>query len=96
MEFNLIEMITLGITLFLISAVFRLEQRVKALDYKVEQLSADTDMSDKDLYQELNQELKVLIHQGKEVKAVKRVRETKRLSLIEAKQYIDNLKLQDR
>lgn len=93
MEFNLIEIITLAAVVYLLSTIFRLEQRVKTLNYKVEQLSAHTDATDEDLYQELHQELKGLIHQGKGVQAVKRVRETKGLSLVEAKQYVDTLKL---
>ncbi|MFB1081908.1 hypothetical protein [Jeotgalibacillus sp. JSM ZJ347] len=93
MEFNLIEIITLAAIFYLLSTVFRLEQRVKTLDDKVEQLSAHTDVTDDELHQELQDELKELIHQGKDVQAVKRVRETKGLSLVEAKQYVDTLKL---
>ncbi|TFD99801.1 hypothetical protein [Jeotgalibacillus salarius] len=92
MEFNLIEVVTLVTVVYLLSTIFRLEQRVKTLNYKVEQLSVHTDISEDELYQELHQELKGLIHQGKDVQAVKRVRETKGLSLIEAKQYVDALK----
>ncbi|KIL43443.1 hypothetical protein KP77_31490 [Jeotgalibacillus alimentarius] len=95
MEFNFIEIITLVAVIYLLSTIFRLEQRVKTLDYKVEQLSAQTDITEEGLYEELHQELKVLIHQGKDVQAVKRVRETKGLSLLEAKQYIDTLKLKE-
>ncbi|MBM7579118.1 hypothetical protein [Jeotgalibacillus terrae] len=95
MEFNFIEIITLVAVIYLLSTIFRLEQRVKTLDYKVEQLSAHTDITEEGLYEELHQELKVLIHQGKDVQAVKRVRETKGLSLLEAKQYIDTLKLKE-
>lgn len=95
MEFNLIEIITLAAVVYLLSTVFRLEQRVKTLDYKVEQLSAHTDVTDEELYQELHQELRELTHQGKDVQAVKRVRETKGLSLVEAKQYVDTFKLKE-
>ncbi len=92
MESNLIELITLAVIGYLLFTIFRLEQRVKTLDYKVEQLSGHQDA---DLYEELNQELRTLIHQGKDVQAVKRVRETKGYSLLEAKQYVDTLKLKE-
>ncbi|WP_404405773.1 hypothetical protein [Jeotgalibacillus malaysiensis] len=95
MEFNLIELITLAVVVYLLSTIFRLEQRVKTLNYKVDQLSSHSDVTEEELYQELHQELKGLIHQGKDVQAVKRVRETKGLSLVEAKQYVDTFKLNE-
>lgn len=42
---------------------------------------------------ELNNELWKFLNEGNDIKAVKRVREALGLSLIEAKQYIDALKL---
>ncbi|AJD92574.1 hypothetical protein JMA_32570 [Jeotgalibacillus malaysiensis] len=90
MEYNFVEIVTLAVIGYLLFTIFRLEQRVKTLDYKVEKLSGHQNT---DLYEELDQELKTLIHQGKDVQAVKRVRETKGYSLLEAKQYVDALKL---
>ncbi|WP_245732851.1 hypothetical protein [Salinibacillus kushneri] len=40
----------------------------------------------------IDEELRELIKEGKEVKAVKKARETLGLSLIEGKEYIDQLK----
>lgn len=43
----------------------------------------------------LNDELRELIHEGKDVKAVKMAREAWGLSLVEGKQYIDRLKAEE-
>ncbi|MDZ5711012.1 hypothetical protein [Jeotgalibacillus haloalkalitolerans] len=95
MEFNLIEIITIVVIVYMLSTILRLDQRVRTLNYKVERLSAHADVPEDELYKELHQELKGLLHQGKDVQAVKKVRETRGLSLVEAKQYVDALKSDD-
>lgn len=44
----------------------------------------------------INDELRKLIKDGKDIKAVKKARETLGLSLLEGKEYIDKLKIDDK
>ena len=87
MEFNFIEVMTLILIVFLFSAVIKLTGQVKGLQYMLNQMYNQTGIP-------IDHELKQLIHAGKDVKAVKVVRDTLGLSLIEAKQYIDALKME--
>ena len=69
-------------------------QRIQSLEAKVKHLESTLDMiSDPDSRPEpaVNDELRTLIQQGNTVAAVKRVRETMWLSLLNAKQYVDRL-----
>ena len=77
------------ICIYLFSTVSKLNSRVISLEYKLGQIS-EVYVSEKPI----DNELRLFIKEGNDVKAVKRVRETLGLSLIEAKQYIDALKLE--
>lgn len=88
MEFNFISIVLSFIVLYLLSALTKLEQQVKKLNYTVSQLAAQSTITN----DSLNNELRQLLKADKNVTAVKRVRESLGLSLIEAKQYIDTLK----
>lgn len=88
MEFNFISIVLSFIVLYLLSALTKLEQQVKKLNYTVSQLAAQSAITN----DSLNNELRQLLKADKNVTAVKRVRESLGLSLIEAKQYIDTLK----
>ena len=90
MEFNIIDVLLLFVCLYLFSTVIKLNSRVKGLEYRLERISPQTELP-KD---PINNELRQLLNEGNDVKAVKRVRETLGLSLIDAKQYIDALKLE--
>ena len=90
MEFNIIDILILFICLYLFSTVIKLNSRIKGLEYKLEQISRQIDLPESPI----NNELRQLLNEGNDVKAVKRVRETLGLSLIKAKQYIDVLKLE--
>ena len=90
MEFNIIDILILFICFYLFSIVIKLNSRVKGLEYKLEQISRQIDLPESPI----NNELRQLLNEGNDVKAVKRVRETLGLSLIKAKQYIDVLKLE--
>jgi len=87
-EFNFVEVLTLFIVVYLFSTVIKLNGRVKGLKYTLDQISKQTGMPKKPI----DNELKQLLNEGNDVKAVKRVRETLGFSLLEAKQYIDALK----
>ncbi|WP_413527013.1 hypothetical protein [Marinilactibacillus psychrotolerans] len=88
MEFNFISIVLSFIVLYLLSALTKLEQQVKKLNYTVSQLAAQSTITN----DSLNNELRQLLKADKNVTAMKRVRESLGLSLMEAKQYIDTLK----
>lgn len=89
MEFYIIVGL-LFICLYLLSTVIKLTSRVKDLELKLVHISKQSDVPESPI----NNELRQLLKEGNDVKAVKRVRETRGLSLLEAKQYIDVLKLE--
>ncbi|CAM2838629.1 hypothetical protein [Salinicoccus roseus] len=72
----------------LMSKIDRLEGRLKNTQQILEQIAAQYDMPENPV----NDELRRLINDGKEIQAVKRAREALGLSLIEGKQYVDRLK----
>ncbi|GEL66564.1 hypothetical protein [Marinilactibacillus psychrotolerans] len=83
MEFNFISIVLSFIVLYLLSALTKLEQQVKKLNYTVSQLAAQSTITN----DSLNNELRQLLKADKNVTAVKRVRESLGLSLIEANIY---------
>ncbi|RLL48489.1 hypothetical protein D8M04_04325 [Oceanobacillus piezotolerans] len=66
----------------------KLEGRIKGRQYNLDQLSKQLELPENPI----NDELRALIKDGKDVKAVKKARETLGLSLLEGKNYIDKLK----
>lgn len=72
---------------YLIYTVAKLDERTKGLQYLLgriaEQVGVKNDI--------LDEEISSLLEEGKKVEAVKRVRETLGLSLVEAKQYVDHI-----
>lgn len=87
-----IEFFILVAILYLVLLVIKLEGRLEAMQYKLDHLSKNMDMTEGPI----DDELRELIHDGYDVKAIKRARETKGLSLLEGKEYIDALKLRDK
>ena len=70
------------------------EQRVKALGTRVrhmEKLLQKSTQGQEITEPEINEELRQLLQQGKMVEAVKRTRQEFGWSLLEAKQYVDEL-----
>ena len=94
MEFN--DVLVLAICIYLLSTVIKLNDRVKGLEYTLNQISKQKELPESPINNELHNELRQLLNEGNDVKAVKRVRETLGLSLLEAKQYIDVLKLESK
>ncbi|MDG5790166.1 hypothetical protein QA612_22255 [Evansella sp. AB-P1] len=87
MEYTLI-ILTFLIVIYLSVKVLTLEGRIKNINYTLNQLAKQSGT----LENQINEELRQLIIEGKDVKAVKKARETLGLSLIEGKKYIDELK----
>ena len=85
MNFTFIEMLIFFICIYLLFSVIRLNGRVRGLNYTMDQISKQMNVTDNPL----NNELRQLLNEGNDIKAIKRTRETLGLSLIEAKQYVD-------
>ncbi|MBR7554091.1 hypothetical protein ACFFJI_04925 [Allobacillus sp. GCM10007491] len=64
-----------------------LETRIKSLKFTLDQVTSHVDVPE----HPINEKLRVLLKEGKEVQAVKEVRQAFGLSLLEAKQYVDGL-----
>jgi len=92
MEVTFIEVLLLFICLYLLHTINKLDDRVKGMKYKLNQIYRHMDVPEKPI----DNELRELLHEGHDVKAVKRVRETLGLSLVEAKQYVDTLKFESK
>ncbi|MBM7602620.1 hypothetical protein JOC75_000590 [Metabacillus crassostreae] len=94
MEYTLI--IVCFVLVFLVISLFgrldKLDGRVKVLQYNLEQISKHLELPENPI----NDELRKLIKEGKDIKAVKKARETLGLSLLEGKEYIDKLKIDDK
>ena len=88
MNFNFIEVLICFICIYLLFSVIRLNGRVKGLKYIMDQISKQMSVTDNPL----NNELRQLLNEGNDIKAIKRTRETLGLSLIEAKQYVDTFR----
>ena len=88
--FNIVGGLLLLIFIYLLTTVDKLKGRVKGLEYRLNHITNQMNVPENPI----NNELRQLIKEGNDVKAVKRVRETLGLSLIEGKQYIDVLKLE--
>ncbi|MFC7319893.1 hypothetical protein [Halobacillus campisalis] len=75
------------IAIFFIAKTQELEKKVKRLDQTVRQLSEQVDLPEPPI----NEELRRLVREGKDVQAVKRARQEFGYSLLEAKEYVDSL-----
>ncbi|WP_342527826.1 hypothetical protein MKY84_03680 [Chryseomicrobium sp. FSL W7-1435] len=79
-------------TLFLIALIgftFYLNAEVRSLRARIRRLEKAASPTPSSFSPEFEQELDVLLQQGKMVEAVKRVREEHGFSLLEAKQAVD-------
>lgn len=72
----------------ILSRINSLENQVKSLRGIVNQVAKQVDVPENPI----NDRLRELLKEGKDVQAVKEAREAMGLSLIEAKQYVDELK----
>ena len=92
MDFNIIEILILVIVLYLFSAVIKLDGRIKAMQNKLDRISKQVGMPESPV----NPEIMQLIDEGNDVKAIKRARELFGFTLLEGKEYIDDLKTKDK
>lgn len=69
------------------SKINSLETRIKSLKFTLDQVAKHVDVPE----HPINEKLRNLLKEGKEVQAVKEARQGLGLSLLEAKQYVDGL-----
>lgn len=83
-----------GVLLLLIAYLFittlTLQQRVRSAEARLTQMTKQ--LPEPPIESPIEDELLLLLKQGQDVQAVKRVREVMGLSLLDAKRYIDTLK----
>jgi len=77
--------------IYLVFKVIQLQEDLKGVTYKIEQIAKKVQVPENPI----NDDLRDLLKDGKDVEAVKLARETLGLSLVEGKQYIDSLKSDD-
>lgn len=65
----------------------KLEMRFKRMKATLDQIALQVEVPE----HPINDELRILLKEGKDVQAVKKAREVLGLSLLEAKQYVDAL-----
>lgn len=87
MEYTFIAGVLLIVIIYLLKKISMLESRIKGLEYTLDHVAYEVELPELPV----NDELRKLIKEGKDVKAVKRTRETLGLSLVEAKKYVDAL-----
>lgn len=73
---------------YLLTMISKLESQLKGIKYTLHQVAKKVDIPE----YPINDHLRQLIKEGKDVEAVKVARETLGLSLIDGKHYIDALK----
>ncbi|MFD3450196.1 ribosomal protein L7/L12 [Microbacteriaceae bacterium 4G12] len=73
------------------SSISQLDKRLKRTEDKLDQIARELGVSEQVGNEELNEELRQLVREGKKIKAIKKVREVLGLSLVDAKNYVDSL-----
>lgn len=87
----MMEYLILGILFVIIFMLYdkltKLEMRFKRMKVTLDQIALQVEVPE----HPINDELRILLKEGKDVQAVKKAREVLGLSLLEAKQYVDAL-----
>lgn len=92
MTLGIIAVLFIMIGFYLLFKVMKIEEQLKGVKYKLDLISKEINVPENPI----NDELRTLIDSGEDVKAVKKAREVLGLSLVEGKQYIDTLKLENK
>jgi len=88
MGLSFFDILLLVIALYLVTKVSALEGQVKGMKHTLNELAKHSNLPE----DPINDKVRTLLDEGEDVKAVKLVRETWGLTLLEAKQYTDKLK----
>ncbi|MEE1132597.1 MAG: hypothetical protein UHX00_13330 [Caryophanon sp.] len=78
------------IIVYLVMSNMSLRNRLHVIEKRVAQMTKQ--LPEPPFESEIEGELLLLLKQGEDVRAVKRIREVTELSLIDAKRYVDELK----
>ncbi|MDC3414752.1 hypothetical protein [Terrihalobacillus insolitus] len=87
MDIPFIDVVLIVGIIYLIIRVGKLEGRIKGMKYSLDQLANKIEVAENPI----DDDLRKLLKEGKDVQAVKVAREMLGLSLVEAKQYVDDL-----
>lgn len=85
--------------IFLFFKITNLQEDINSMKFKIKNMKSTLDkLGDQvDLPEDpINEKLRVLIKEGRDIQAVKVARENLGLSLLEGKQYVDALKLDEK
>lgn len=85
MELNIIGLGILAVLFFLLLKVLKLEEAMKSIKNTLRHINIPEET--------VNKEVRELIDAGEDIKAIKKTREIFGYSLVEAKEYVDALKL---
>ncbi|MBM7599880.1 ribosomal protein L7/L12 [Virgibacillus halotolerans] len=88
MSVSFIEVVLLVGIIYLLLTVSKMQDRMNGMKNSLEQMRKQMDLPE----DPINDDLRQLIKEGKDIKAVKKAREALGLSLLEGKQYVDALK----
>ncbi|MBP1969436.1 ribosomal protein L7/L12 [Virgibacillus natechei] len=89
MDYTLIGLVLVAF-LYLFNRIVTLEGRVIRMKNTVDQLTKQVELPE----DPINQELRELIKEGEDVKAIKEARKVLGFSLVEGKEYVDSLKME--
>lgn len=92
MVISFMEMLLFVIGLYVAFTVGKFNERVKGIRNTLDLITLNIDIPE----YPINDKLWELINNGEDVLAVKKARETLGLSLLEGKQYVDALKLENK
>lgn len=76
---------------YLLIKISNLQEALRGIKYKLDRIESQMDLPENPI----DDDLRALLQEGKDVQAVKVARETLGLSLLEGKQYVDALKVED-
>ena len=82
------DLLLLVLIIYLLTKISKMEHRIKAMSETINRLTDKVKLAEP----AVNKELRQLIKEGKEIEAIRRARQEFGLSLVEGKQYIDQLK----
>ncbi|HLR41265.1 MAG TPA: hypothetical protein VK091_06270 [Virgibacillus sp.] len=88
MDVSFIDAILLAGIAYLLFINSKMDDRIKGMKISLDHMRKAMDLPE----DPINDELRELIREGKEVKAVKKTREALGLSLVEGKKYVDALR----
>lgn len=88
MESSLIEILILVLVLYLLAIVIKISGQITGMKHTLNQLSKGMNIPESPI----DPEIKKLIEEGNDVKAIKRARELFGFTLLEGKKYVEAMK----